>query len=797
MIAAAHVIRRFWRYTKGNRHTLVLGGVCAILISGSELGAVIVFSMITDRVLARGHLAAFWPLVCWWLGIVAVAAVMMFVGNYATSLASERFALRLRDDIFGHAQRMPPDFFDKRHLGDLMVRLVEDVAVIEGTASSGAISAATSAMSVALFSSAAFVISWRLTLVACAVAPVFWLASRGFSGKMRRAAQRERETTGKLMNVVEERLSNQALIQAYNRQADEHLRLHAEGHARLRATMMEVRLSAIYGPATYVIETLCVLTAFGFGAWQLTRGTITLGGLLAFTILLAYLYPPVQGVTGYPLSVAEASESVARVTEILDARSPVCDGTVVVSRHESLGTVIFENVSFAYPESGRQVLRGMSFRAEPGETVAIVGPSGSGKSTIAKLLLRFYDPDAGRVLFDGLDIRELSLQSLRCNITLLQQDSLLFSGSIAENIGYGKDGATPAEIVAAARAAGAHEFISALPDGYDAPVGQRGRLLSGGQRKRIAIARATLRDAPVLVLDEPTAGLSPADSWLVMRLLEPVVKGRTTIVITHDTSVAAGADRVIRLVPVTHAVPVHEDLGSPETRPDERPTMVLSPGNASYHRDSTHHNSMPNGKHRAMPNGKHRARLQVRPGQTSRRGSLRLQRRGHDLLASRVAPRHRREHHIGLPVARHLRLRDLDRFVIAGQGSEGDAGTPAVGRHDDDRDDHLHPRRAGETCGAHGGTRRRGDDLHVLARNQVAVAGRPAASIDQHRVRGEPVDHPLEVLIGADGRTGREADRRGGHGGPGEREHEHDPGGGRGCRTGTAADEGRKHGLPP
>jgi ATP-binding cassette, subfamily B, bacterial len=570
MIAAANMFRRFWRYTKGDRHTLALGGVCTLLVSGGELGTVIVFSMITDRVLTRGHLAAFWPLACWWLGIVAMAAVAMFVAHYATSLASERFALRLRDDVFGHAQSMPPDFFDKRHLGDLMVRLVEDVAVIEETASSGALSAATSVMSVALFTVAAFVISWRLTLVACAVAPVFWLASRGFSGKLQRAAQRERELTGKLMNVVEERLSNQSLIQAYNRQADEHLRLHAEGHARLRATMAEVRLSAIYGPATYVIETLCVLTAFGFGAWQLTRGAITLGGLLAFTILLAYLYSPVQGVTGYPLLVAEASESMARVTEILDARSPVCDGAVVLPRLMSRGTVTFEDVSFAYPESGQQVLRGMSFRAEPGEIIAIVGPSGSGKSTIAKLLLRFYDPTAGRVLFDGLDIRELSLRSLRCNITLLQQDSLLFSGTIAENIGYGKHGATPAEIAAAAGAAAAHEFISALPDGYGTPVGQRGRLLSGGQRKRIAIARAALREAPVLVLDEPTAGLSPADSWLVMRLLEPVMKGRTTIVITHDISVAARADRVIRVAPVTHAVPVPEDREPPETRPDER-----------------------------------------------------------------------------------------------------------------------------------------------------------------------------------------------------------------------------------
>ena len=179
--------------------------------------------------------------------------------------------------------------------------------------------------------------------------------------------------------------------------------------------------------------------------------------------------------------------------------------------------------------------------------MAVTGPSGSGKSTIAKLLLRFYDPDAGRIMLDGIDIRDLSLRALRHNITLLQQENLLFSGTIADNIGYGKRGATPAEIVAAARTAGAHPFIRALPDGYRTLVGQRGRLLSGGQRQRIAIARAILRDTPVLVLDEPTAGLSPADTLAVMRLLRPVMAGRTTIVITHDPSVAAAANRIVTI----------------------------------------------------------------------------------------------------------------------------------------------------------------------------------------------------------------------------------------------------------
>jgi ATP-binding cassette subfamily B protein len=422
--------------------------------------------------------------------------------------------------------------------------------VIEGVVASGALGAVTSAASVVLFTTAAFVISWPLALVACGVAPVFWLATRGFSGRVQRAAERERAVTGQLTSAVEESLSNQALIQAFNRQTGAFRQLHAAGDSWLRAKMAQVRLSAVYGPATYVIETLCVLVVFGAGAWQLSRGAISLGGLLAFAILLAYLYPPVQAVAGYRLAAAGAAESVARVTEILDARSSVSDQGMIRALPVR-GTVAFEGVFFAYPESGRPVLSGLSFRARPGEIVAVTGPSGSGKSTIAKLLLRFYDPDAGRVRVDDIDIRDLSLRALRHNITLLQQDNALLSGTIADNIGYGKHDATPAEIVAAARAAGAHEFITALPDGYATLAGQRGRLLSGGQRQRISIARAALRDSPVLVLDEPTAGLSPADSRRVMALLAPIMARRTTIIITHDMTVAAWADHVVTITPLS------------------------------------------------------------------------------------------------------------------------------------------------------------------------------------------------------------------------------------------------------
>jgi ATP-binding cassette subfamily B protein len=455
--------------------------------------------------------------------------------------------LRLRDSLFAHTQRLSPDFFDKRRLGDLMVRLVDDIEVIEGLVSSGLVGMIAAAVSAAMFIGAAIYLRWDLALVALAVAPLFLVASKGFSGKLERAATRERTVSGSITSTVEESLSNQSLVQAFNRQGTEARRLHEEGVSWLTARMAETRLNSLYAPLVYFVETLCVLTVFGFGAWELSSGRISLGGLLSFAILLAYLYPPVQSLTGFPLYVSGAAPSARRITDIMEFEPRVTDGTAVTPKIRSRGRIDFDRVSFGYPGTEHRVLEQVSFSAAPGQVLAVVGPSGTGKSTLSRLLLRFYDPDEGRIFLDGVDIRELSLQALRHNVTLLQQENLLFPGSVRDNIGYGKRGATAQEIVVAAQAADAHDFICALPQGYETPVGQRGRLLSGGQRQRIAIARAIVRDAPVLVIDEPTTGLDAASARRMMGLLGRLMRGRTTILITHDLELAASADEVLTL----------------------------------------------------------------------------------------------------------------------------------------------------------------------------------------------------------------------------------------------------------
>ncbi|MEU8251774.1 ABC transporter ATP-binding protein [Nonomuraea sp. NPDC048916] len=549
-VTLRRTFREFWPGTRGLRLLFAAGAVLAVLAALCEVAAIGLFGHITDEVLTTRNLAAFWAPASAWLGLAAVAGLTSFGGTYTTALGAERFLLSLRDRVFAHVQTLTPDYFENRRLGDLMARLTDDIEAIEELVGSGLVKLVTTVASVVFFAGAAFFVRWDLALITMALVPAFLVVSKLFAARFRTAAAYERRSNGAMNSVIEESLANQPLVQAYNREENESGRLHREGHGWLRANMSQAWLSGMYGPLVQVIETVCLIVVLGFGAWEIAEGRLTLGGLLAFAAYLAMLYPAVQSLGQIALTVSEAAAGSDRVLEILDARPTVTDRPVaapLVAR--SRGRIEFDDVGFTYPNRRRPTLDHLSFTADPGELIVCTGPSGAGKSTLTKLLLRFYDPSTGRILLDGVDIREVTRASLRENVTILHQESLLFSGSVRENIAYGRPAASLDDVIQAAELAGVHDFVSTLPRGYETPLGQRGRLVSGGQRQRIAIARALLRDAPVLVLDEPMTGLDEATAARVMAPLRRLMAGRTTILITHDLRHVPPEARTIVLEP--------------------------------------------------------------------------------------------------------------------------------------------------------------------------------------------------------------------------------------------------------
>ncbi|MDX6349213.1 MAG: ATP-binding cassette, subfamily bacterial [Streptomyces sp.] len=548
-IPLREVFRRFWPYTRGGRRWLWL--IMAFSVVGPLIDAaeIWLFKLVVDDVLVPRDLGAFVPIAIAYVGLFMGSGIIGFADDVTSTWVSERFLLSLRSDLFRHVQGLSLGFFERRRLGDVLSRVTGDVDAVEVFLLSGVANAVYYAMRLGVFLGLLFYLSWDLTLLAIVIAPMFWFAAKRFSRLIKAASRERRRRSGSLSAITEESLGNITLVQAYNRQDWEHGRFQRESVGRFRAAMTSTRIQALFGPLVDLIELLGALTVMGLGTWELARGRLTLGGLLVFLGLLSQLYSPIQGMSRLSNTFYSASASAERIIELLDQRPQVTEIADPWPLRPAHGNVEFHRVSFSYPQTPGAALSDVSFEVAPGETLALVGASGAGKSTVAKLLLRFYDPDPGpgSVRLDGIDLRDLSLGNLRDSIAVVLQETLVLHGTVRENIAYGRPGATDAEIVAAARAADAHEFIGQLPEGYDTLVGQRGRLLSGGQRQRLAIARAMIRDAPVLILDEPTTGLDAESGQRILDPLRRLMAGRTTIIISHNLLTVRDATQIVVL----------------------------------------------------------------------------------------------------------------------------------------------------------------------------------------------------------------------------------------------------------
>ncbi|HET7095610.1 MAG TPA: ABC transporter ATP-binding protein [Thermomicrobiales bacterium] len=527
------IARRFWPDLRPYRGRLALVVLFVALGPAVDAATIWLYKRLVDTVLVPRDLSPFLGLAAMYIGLTLLGGAVAFGNTYLTTWVGEHFLLDLRTKVFAHLQKLSPGFFQRQRLGDLVARLTGDIADVEGVLVADASLALSYLLRIVVFVCALFVLQWRLAALALIVAPLFWLAAQRFSDRIQNVARDRQRRIGGIGAVAEESLANVALVQAYNRHDTEIGRFRNQAREQMTAQLALIKLAGLFAPLVNLVQLGGVLVVVGAGVFELTRGDLSLGGLLAFMAFLSQLYGPVSELTTLATSAASSAGGAERIIEVLDQSESVTErpgATPLAAR----GEIAFDRVSFRYPDSDDLTLSDISLRVAPGETLALVGASGAGKSTLVNLLLRFYDPAAGRIALDGHDLRDLTLAGLRDNIAVVFQDSLVFGGSIRDNIAYGRPGASEIEIVRAAKAADAHAFIKAMPDGYDTIIGQRGARLSGGQRQRLGIARALLRDAPILILDEPTAGLDAAASQRLAEVWRRAMAGRTTIVVSHN-----------------------------------------------------------------------------------------------------------------------------------------------------------------------------------------------------------------------------------------------------------------------
>jgi ABC-type multidrug transport system fused ATPase/permease subunit len=497
------------------------------------------------------------------IAILTTAIVLMATINSLADSLSEIYLARggrmlgfnLRVGLYDHLQKLSLAFFNQQRTGDILTRVTSDVTALEEFVISSLSDLVGSLL--VLVGTLAYLLyrSWEVALVAALLVPAIALISNHFAQLIKSASKKQRAREGDLASAAQEMLTSIRVIQTYGRGGNE-LKSFAEQNQKTMDVALETaRIQAIFSWVVKVLEALSTIGIIWLGVWLINQSTLTVGTLVLFVILIDQMFKPTKKIIKQWNTFGKMYASAERIGELLDRRPAVEDLPGAVEAPQVTGQVEYRHVSFAYqvdPEDGqpgvpqmRLALHNLSLTISPGETVALVGGSGAGKSTIVQLLPRLYDPHLGQVLIDGHDIREWTLESLRSQMSMVLQETVLFTGTVAENIAYGRDNATQEEIIAAAIQANAHEFIEKLPKGYNTVLGERAANLSGGQRQRIAIARAFIRNTPILILDEPTTGLDAESTDLVLTALRTLMKGKATIIVSHDLNLIRNADKIL------------------------------------------------------------------------------------------------------------------------------------------------------------------------------------------------------------------------------------------------------------
>jgi len=496
----------------------------------------------------REHVLAVLPFVI--TAVALVKGVAYFGQFYLMGMVSQRVIADLRTTMFDHMLGLSPSFFAKRHSGDLMSRFSADVQSVETAVSYAVSSYIRDGLTIVVMLVNCFVLDWRLSLMAFVAVPVTLLPIVRFAKRLKRVTQQSQSTLGRISELVQEALGGMRVVQAFGMERWESERFREENRRWIRIMRKSFLVRALSSPLMESMAAVGLSLAIWWVGGRILRGELDAGKFFSFVAAILLLYTPVKQLGKVGQIALQGGASAERLFEILDARTAVPD-TGASALAPFAREIRLEDVSFAYGDA--PVLQGVNLSLRKGEVVALVGSSGGGKTTLANLLPRFWDVSAGRITVDGVDLREVTLASLRAQLAVVNQETVLFNDSVRANIAYGRPDLSSEEVERAARMAHAHEFISAMPEGYDTRVGEKGVLLSGGQRQRIAIARAFLKNAPILLLDEATSALDAESEREVQRALEELMGfgapggSRTTLVIAHRLSTIRHADRIVVL----------------------------------------------------------------------------------------------------------------------------------------------------------------------------------------------------------------------------------------------------------
>ncbi len=478
--------------------------------------------------------------------IAVLGAIASYVANYYTTSVGQWVANDLRIRTYHHLQQLSLSYYDSHQTGTLLSTITADVQTIQGFASSSTLGIVVDLFTIVAMLFIMFWLNWDFTLIAVAVTPFMLLLVSRFKKVVKKATHEVRKEQSKIVSVVEAGLQSMRVVKAFGREDLAEAELAEVSHATVDASLKARRVKALLSPIVSITVAICTAVVLWRGSALILAGVMTAGALTVFLSYLTKFFKPVQDLATMTNTIAQAAVGVDRVRAILDADTIIPERPDAREPQKLKGDIEFEHVAFAY-SADAPVLKDVNFKIQAGQLVGLVGSTGGGKSTIVSLIPRFYDPSAGAIKIDGVDIREFKFHAMREQIGYVLQETVLFEGTVRDNIAYGREGVTEEQIVEAAKLANADEFIARMPHGYDTMVGERGETLSGGQRQRIGIARAVIRNNPILILDEPTAALDTESERLVIEALERLMKGRTVITIAHRLSTIRDAHKIIVL----------------------------------------------------------------------------------------------------------------------------------------------------------------------------------------------------------------------------------------------------------